>query len=282
MRYSAFMLTFVVGLAMLPSMKWAGVFDHSTTGFQISTVAIGLLASLVSGWMLGNIVATTNTHRTLLRKAEGLESNVGNGTAVEKMERFLTAAYTRAEILSVASQRRADLLYWIGSMFLAASILGPVASFVVYANSEPLSPVSIGALETLNAALGGSGTSPPALTVQTTLVNQPDWRVLLGGVTFGFLLLAAGGGLLKQRSREIEIYFRTVKLVNHYRRLLSVLTLRAAVLEQSDADLAEFVIESLSDPDPLHESMSAEADGESDKSAKAIDEILSVIKATSA
>lgn len=71
-------------------------------------------------------------------------------------------------------------------------------------------------------ALQSLGTDPP----------HRDWRILLAGVSFGFLFLASGAGLLKESRQKMATYFR------HTRRCdlvdFCLLALRVAQLGSGD------------------------------------------------
>ena len=79
---------------------------------------------------------------------------------------------------------------------------------------------------------------------------QRDWRILLGGVTFGFLLLAAATGLLRQQAKELAVYLRRVaERVNLYKRLASVLQIHsqfdASAATDGDTEMKDLVVSHL-------------------------------------
>ena len=49
-----------------------------------------------------------------------------------------------------------------------------------------------------------------------------DWHLLLAGVTFGFLCLAAARGILSQQSNEMKTYFKLGQMARYFDRLNSV------------------------------------------------------------
>lgn len=166
---------------------------------------------------------------------------------LDKLRQFTREAYLEAEKIGESAHFRATMLFWFGAAFLLASIAAPMATLYVYSTSDPLPPETAERVEKVGAALT---TSKTALSLQTTLNVQRDWRVLLSGVTFGFLLLAAGAGLLKQRGKEFDVYFLVMERVNHYRRIFNVLQIKADVLKESDQQVAEFLSEKLIERDP--------------------------------
>lgn len=223
----------------------------------------------------------TSFESLLEKRVEDLETAPPNESGGEKCVRLLKLAYTRSEILSHSSQQRATVLFWLGAIFLIGSIAGPITSFNVYYYSNPLPSETVQNIKLLNEELETSQQpNNPGFQVQSTIVVQRDWRILLGGVTFGFLLLATGSGLLKQRTKELEVHFRVINLVNFYQRLLGVFELKSEVLEQDEEELVEFTVKCLLEPNPTSDTESNDGQyADEDFAKSAMGEYLKAAKA---
>jgi len=154
----------------------------------------------------------------------------------EFLKRQLEFAIGLEETTMLVASSRARWLYQFGQLFLIASVMGPVAAAWIYWQVEPLSESTVANLLDLKSGLGGLPDSI-ALTVHR------DWHVLLGGVTFGFLFLAAGSGLLRHQGKEHALYSLAGERVNSYRRLIAVLEIKKRVGEKrSESDLNDELV----------------------------------------
>jgi hypothetical protein len=221
-------------------------------GFGLSLVRI--IAVLVSGLGIGlsgfvQIVRGAEKEAEIEEKeaeVERIESESGSGLPLgELLKRHIRLAIGREEIGMLRADRRANSLYSIGSTLLVISVLCPVLAAMAYWLIDPLPPDLGPRLAALKDAVG-------ELPGGSTIAVQRDWHLLLGGITFGFLCLAAARGFLAQQSKEIAAFFRLADRVNHYERLESVVEIREYLAQDEGAkrELADLVIgELLSQPD---------------------------------
>lgn len=169
-------------------------------------------------------------------------------TVLELLDRAIRLAINREEASMLRAEGRADMLFRIGLFFMIASVLAPLLSAFVYWSIEPLSAATVENLKNLRTSLG-------SLPAGMTIPVQRDWRVLLGGISFGFLFLAAAAGLMKQQGRQTDIYFRTGERVKFFERLASVVGLHAAAARKpSDGlhrELVTLVTEKLIAVEPI-------------------------------
>jgi len=163
-------------------------------------------------------------------------------STLELLDRAIRLAINREEATMLRAERRVDMLFRIGLLFLVASVVAPLLSASLYWNLDPLPTTTVQSLKDLRTTLG---TLPENTTVQV----QRDWRILLGGISFGFLFLASAAGLMKQQGRQTDIYFRIGERVKFFERLASVVTLNAAAernrTDGYDRELVTLVTEKL-------------------------------------
>ena len=163
----------------------------------------------------------------------------------QTLRRHIKIAVSREEVSMLRAEARANNLFGIGRAFLIASILGPVAAALLYWWVAPVTPETVARLKDLHQALGSD-----AFKGVTIAVNR-DWRILLAGVSFGLLFLAAARGLLNQQAKEAATYFKLEEKINFLERLDSVLSIRAThpglETNPSEKALAELVFSGLLD-----------------------------------
>lgn len=170
---------------------------------------------------------------------EFTESDLG---ILDLLDRAIRLAITREEASMLRAEARANMLFRIGLIFMVASVLAPLFSASLYWRLDPLAASTVENLKSLRSALG-------SLPQGTTIAIQRDWRVLLGGISFGFLFLAAAAGLMKQQGRQTDIYFRTGERVKYFERLASVVNLHSVAARKRsdgfDRELVNLVTEKL-------------------------------------
>ncbi|MEE8586885.1 MAG: hypothetical protein V3T83_18750, partial [Acidobacteriota bacterium] len=129
----------------------------------------------------------------------------------EKYARDQLEAITNEEkLLAYAATKNARVLNRIGVAFISASILAPIASVWLYATE------------------GNPGGTSSNL--------EKDWHILLAGLSFGFLILAAGRGLLRQASVQQEAYYRARRRESYFAGLASAIKI---VQKTAELDMGE-------------------------------------------
>ena len=106
------------------------------------------------------------------------------------------------------ASKGASLLLSAGIALTFVSILGPIAGAIMYFSQDP-----------------------PATN------DDPlrDWRILVGGISFGFLMLAAAAAILKQAARQDEKFFSLNQRVSHFEGVVAAVRLS----EKMDKDPPE-------------------------------------------
>lgn len=196
---------------------------------------------------------------------------------LQTLRRHIKIAVSREEVSMLRAEARANNLFGIGRAFLIASILGPVAAALLYWWVDPVTPETVAQLKDLHQALG-----PDAFKGVTLSANR-DWRILLAGVSFGLLFLAAARGLLNQQAKEAATYFKLEEKINVLERLDSVLSIRAAhpglEANPSEKALAELVFSGLLDREVTADEKNDSGKGaESAGSSSLSDELFEIAK----
>lgn len=190
---------------------------------------VTLLAFLIWSVFLTTIIIVSVTpYRSYFTAADKLESELDSraGTTdsatrprilIEEIENSIE----RERVAMLRAKARADRLFTLGTTFLLLSIFGPILAAGLYSYMDPLSVATVERLTELHRTIGDAlNLEPPPL--------QRDWHILAAGLSFGFLFLAAAGGLLRQQAREYRTYFLIGEKINRYQRLASIVRVRLA------------------------------------------------------
>ena len=126
-------------------------------------------------------------------------------------------------------------------------------------NDLPAIPQEL--IETVNELRGPNGELPSGLSI----VAAKDWRVLVSGISFGLLFLAAAGALFAQHGRQTETLLQLGRDVDYFDALVSAAEIRRrADLEALAAPmerLVEQVISQLLDQRHRHPTKDKEPTG---------------------
>ncbi len=131
-------------------------------------------------------------------------------TLVDYVEALLRAGAKHQEASARRAGGRANVLSLIGSFLMGASVLAPLVFVALYVNLSPTTT--------------SSGTAPAR-----------DWHLLLAGVSFGLLFIAAARGILLAESRQRDVYAREVRETSYFGDLRRALGI-AQRLDREDQD----------------------------------------------
>lgn len=146
--------------------------------------------------------------------AEALEAKAEKEeTLVDYVEAQLIAAAARQEVTVRSSEARANRLSSIGIILMISSVLVPFALVYLYMSLPTLAP-----------------------SVDVPL--QRDWHLLVAGVSFGLLFIAAARGILLAEGRQREVYAREVRETAFYGDLRRALGM-AQRLDKEDRDATD-------------------------------------------
>lgn len=178
-----------------------------------SASVVGLFA-LVSGVLFSRSgIERSRLQGELETQREMLHADL---PPLESIRHLLEELITTERIDSTRAYFRSSMLFWIGVILLMGSLVAPIAGGVLYAQVDPQAE-----LEQLTNALGANAANVPAETL--VRATQRDWHVLLAGLSLGFLLLAAAGGILQLEARLRQRFARVSTRVGRFERVVKAL-----------------------------------------------------------
>lgn len=129
-------------------------------------------------------------------------------TLVDYIEAQLKAAGARQEVSVVKAERRANRLAATGFYLMLSSVFVPFVLVYLYI------------------------TLPP-----TAQGDTRDWHLLLAGVSFGLLFIAAARGILMAEGRQREVYARELRETAYYGDLRRALGIAQRIDREREAHL---------------------------------------------
>ncbi|WP_425399578.1 hypothetical protein [Aeoliella sp.] len=180
---------------------------------------------------------------------------------------FVRRARLREDTTLQKALIRADHMYFWGVILMGIALLGPLGGAWIYWRVEPLTDIVVERIKELNA-------TPSTVDVSV----QRDWKVLLGGVSVGFLFLAAATAVLRQKTKEVQISRNSSDKVSYYERLEYALLLEAQPKTDEEKALFRYVIDRLlADRSGLDLGRSVDASEDTHSSAS-IRDLLGVLR----
>jgi hypothetical protein len=177
--------------------------------------------------VLFEIVLTTYQALLFWRTRKSIYAEVGNlENKAEKeisivgfTETLLSAAAERQQLSVITAERRAGNLFRVGTLLMIVSVVVPFILVAMYLQTDPA---------TIVTSLKSLGVSP----ADAAKAAQRDWHLLVAGVSFGLLFLAAAKGILAAESKQLEIYSNEVRGSTYYGDLSRALK----IAERLDAE----------------------------------------------
>lgn len=182
---TAYMVFYFIALVSFLILPTGALLRHyiPTSVFQIAAV-VGVFAGMV-GLML-------DPRHAYLKIFEAVEEKAAKeGTLVDYVDAQLEAAVARQELAVQIAETRANNYSVMGTVLMIVSVVVPFLLVAVYLNTPPIAAAASAA-------------------------PQRDWHLLLAGVSFGLLFIAAARGLLLAEGRQREVYAREVQATAYY------------------------------------------------------------------
>jgi hypothetical protein len=129
---------------------------------------------------------------------------------------LLDAAAKRQRESVLRSERRASGLFWVSTLLMMASVVVPFALVNMYLQGDPTETVK-----------GLVAVGIPV--AEAAKAAQRDWHLLLAGVSFGLLFIAAARGILVAEGRQRDVYAREVRETAYYGDLVRALNIAQRV-----------------------------------------------------
>lgn len=202
---AALVIALVIVGVFLASFELGKMYDVDVpSGMMLTLFVSGVAGAVYEALTPRSTVASTR------REAEVLEAKAeSEETLVEYVEGQLLAAAKRQDAAVQRAESRGDRLSSIGSFLMIASVFAPLIFVILY--------VQLGRATT-------DGASP-----------QRDWHLLLAGVSFGLLFIAAARGILVAEARQRDVYAREVRETAYYGDLRRALGM-AQRIDREDKD----------------------------------------------
>lgn len=140
-------------------------------------------------------------------------------TTVGFIEALLGAAAERQQLSVLTAERRAGNLFRVGTLLMIVSVVVPFILVAMYLQMNPTDVAT---------QLKALGVSP----ADAAKASQRDWHLLIAGVSFGLLFLAAAKGILAAESKQLELYSNEVRGATYYGDLTRALR----IAERLDSD----------------------------------------------
>jgi hypothetical protein len=195
-----FTFTIVAGFA-------AFAIAADTVGWYLAIGVLSGLAAVISYFNFVVNLATSSDQQQdeALRSAEKAADGISDYS--HYCAKVIDVLADRTRAVMKKSEYRAARLYYVGSTLAVLSVFAPVSTFVMYHHATPLDERTI---PVIHKMIGNGNSLPNGVTVAV----QKDWHILLAGISFGFLFLAAAGAIFSQHRRQIEIYHSVADDVN--------------------------------------------------------------------
>jgi hypothetical protein len=196
---------------------------------------IAIVASLIAPLILSAIKQFIVTIRQS-RKVEVAENNFNKELEkkepiVKYIDKILSLVIERDKLTMIKANGRSNYLFFIGTFLMILSVFAPIVTVGIYMTTEPISDNTISILKELKSQFGET---PPIKDI----INQKDWRILLSGVSFGFLFLASARALLRQESRQISTYINLNRRISLFENTASALKIAEKVALDGDSEIS--------------------------------------------
>jgi hypothetical protein len=204
-RTNVLALLLAVGGTALSWRFRAILFDMS-----FNKVLLILVAAIAISQLLINAVRAIRASRVeaeVFQQIDKIERVAplprAEATLVSQSVELLFAAAERERIAIGRSERRLGWLYQIGTALVIVAGIVPFMLVGLYMRDVPIARIE---------ALQKAGVDAKVLAE----VTQHDWHLLLAGVSFGLLFLAAARGIFQSEARQREAYQAAARWASYY------------------------------------------------------------------
>ncbi len=174
-------------------------------GIVVSVVALGI--QIFHDAKINRLEVRSN------EKAIKLEDKAASEpTLVGFVSTLLKAAAERQQLSVLTAERRASNLFRVGTLLMGVSVLVPFVLVYMYLQTDP-------------AVIAKELTTAGLPTAEAAKASQRDWHLLVAGISFGLLFIAAARGILLSEGRQREVYAREVRETAYYGDLTRALSI---------------------------------------------------------
>ncbi len=220
-----------VGLIMVTSVVALVTLDPVSLSRYVLGVLLWVGITVLYVGMLQRSRLLAQLDASTAARIESIERPTRGAPAAPTLIAFaadqLYAAAERERLAVSRAERRLNSLYQIGTLLVLLSVLVPFVLVYLYVTSDPILRLQ---------RLRGLGVDPKTLAE----VSQRDWHLLVAGVSFGLLFLAAARGILNSESRQRDAYRAAAERETYYGDLSRALRI-ADRLAEDEHEYAEQV-----------------------------------------
>ena len=116
----------------------------------------------------------------------------------------------RTRLLIIKIENRMNYLFRIGVLLTLISITVPFTTIAIFVISD----------ESVNESI--NKLNSPETEINPIIV-QKDWKIMIPGISYGFLLLAAAGTVFSQYSRQMKTYTSLSKDLDYYSNIYHII-----------------------------------------------------------
>jgi hypothetical protein len=193
----------------------------------ISAVAATLIAPLIISAIKQFFVTIRQSHKIEVAEKDFNKELEKNEPIVKYVDKILNLVIERDKLTMIKARGRSNYLFFIGTFLMILSVFAPVVTIGIYMTTEPISYETIEVLKNIKSQLG----VVPSIK---DIINQRDWRILLSGISFGFLFLAAARALLRQENRQITTYINLNRRISLFENTASALKIAERIALDGD------------------------------------------------
>lgn len=211
---------FIAGLGA--GISWVAATAPVSGGTAIAAVS-GVSAGVIGAILLRGLKSSLKLLKLDDRVEELRQVAQARPSVWEATRAVLEGAGVSQRKLLVVSQSRLDTLFVLEVLLIIAAVTAPFVLVLLYARAD-----SVEVIRRLSALKAGLGSA------ELAKLGARDWHLLLGGVSFGLLFLAAARGVTQANERQRQTYFRVSETIRFYEDLGSYLTLEERLAKADD------------------------------------------------
>ena len=194
-------------------------------------VATSLVAALMATAIKQFFATIRQSHKIEAAEKDFNKELEKKEPIVKYIDKILNLVIERDKLTMIKAKGRSNYLFFIGTLLMILSVFAPIVTIGIYMTTEPISENTLTVLKHIKSELG---VMPPIQNI----INQKDWRILLSGISFGFLFLAAARSLLRQESRQISTYINLNRRISLFENTASALKITEKIALDGDGDLS--------------------------------------------
>jgi hypothetical protein len=177
--------------------------DPMQTGLALLLTIGATLSVTIVAAVLAHVMSRKDEAQALGKAQELEKSAESQQDLAAYVDNVLAAASERQRAAVSKADRRAGALSMMGTMLMVMAVVVPFGMVALYLRIDP----AVTAKQLVQAGVPAAEAAKAA---------QPDWHLLLAGVSFGLLFIASARGIFLAESRQREVYTREMREATYY------------------------------------------------------------------